>query len=776
MPTEAGKAVVPFVADTTALTKGVASTFANLGSTIQGSVKKWGFDIAAATAGAAVIDLAAKFQKSTDQIAANARTSVQEAAKIGAAFLATGGQTTFTATEIAAAFAPVVGQLAVTAGRALNVRESMQFMDAAMAAAEATGQPLKDTVAALAAVMQAYRIQTSGAASTSDVLFNVSRALNIPIGDLVTGFDRLHARLGANAPSLADTGALLEALAQHGLTGSRAIVGVASGLTTLLGNSKPVNTELQKLGVNVYDSSGKFIGLDAVIAKLQPKLADMTDKQRNLALTQLFGKQAAGALGDVILAGVGAFDQQAAAVAKAGSTQDAAKTATDNLKGSFDRIKSSVVDSAIQLGETWLPRVEGAATFVSQHLNVFEDLALALGSLYAARRVGGFIGGIIDDLKSVTGLAGKLFGLGGGKGTAGLVQNVFVVGGHLDNLPGGGPSVPVAPVAAGAGLGAGEVAAAAAAPLAAAGFIAAGAIDALINHERDTVNELNSNISYNLKLAATHSADYSAEWNALRSNIHGNRGFITSGVNELVAALQQSGLSWADARQDALLIERAYKAHLIKSEPDLAAVTQFIEEFKATSGGLPPTMDQIKADLLVTHNATMLAGKSGQAFSDSVAALAKQSGASINDIISDYTLTASFTAQMAAQIGRLVGAIRNAADVAGRLPAALSGAIQRGVSGQGGGGGYSFQHGGLIVEHVIGYGLRSGKPYTFHPPEIVSPVGSSSSAGAAMARGVVINNEVSIVVHGLTADDVVPRIREELDRSHEEILRLMGTY
>ena len=111
------------------------------------------------------------------------------------------------------------GQLGLLNGKALNASQSLSFMRAAMSLAEATGQSLTSTTAALANVMQAYGIPVKNAATATDELFNVSRSLNIPIATLSTTVNSLRTKLGPLAPSLGDVSSLLVDLAEHGVSG-----------------------------------------------------------------------------------------------------------------------------------------------------------------------------------------------------------------------------------------------------------------------------------------------------------------------------------------------------------------------------------------------------------------------------------------------------------------------------------------------------------------------------------------------------------------------------
>lgn len=310
---------------------------------------------AATTIAVVTLDLANKYQDATNKMAANAGITIAAAKQIGDAFLTTGGQTTFSAQQMMEAFGPVAGQLALTAGHALSTAESMTFMAAAMNLAEATSQPLGATVAALSQVMQAYAIPAAKAAAATDLLTNVAHGLAMPIDVLVAAVDKLHAKLGPLAPSLLDVGTLLTDVASHGLTGSRALMLVSTGMNTLLGGSKATTAELTKLHVSVFTASGRFVGMQSVIAQLAPKLAAMTEQHRLYAEKALFGAGASKALDATIMAGLPGWDRAAKAASLQGSAAAGAQKATSGLGASFEKLKGAVTDAGIQIGQKLQP-------------------------------------------------------------------------------------------------------------------------------------------------------------------------------------------------------------------------------------------------------------------------------------------------------------------------------------------------------------------------------------------------------------------------------------
>jgi hypothetical protein len=481
------------------------SAFASaLESQTKGSLSNLGKSFAVVGAAAAgafgfAIDSAEKFQTSLLSIDASMRITTAQGTAIGNAFLSTAGKATFSANQIAAAFAPVSGQLDNVNHGALDAKQSLGFMDAAMHLAEATGADLATTTANLAGVLQAFGLGVNQATSASDLLYNVSNSLGLGVDTVSAALEKLHAKMGPVAGTLPQLGALFEDLATHGLTGSRALLLVSSGMNTLLNGSdttakhlaaanvtladatkhldelrasgtatatqilnagdavdkarakvKTFSGGVAGLNLTLYDAKGNFVGMQSVIAQLAPKLAGMTEQQRLLAEKTLFGTGASKALDDTIMAGLPGWDASTKKVNESGTALKAATEKTSGLKGDWDRLKSSVSDLATQVGTALLPKLTDFVTWITHNEKPIAWLLAGVASLYGVHKGISVFSALAGDANSLIGMVSKAFGGGGGGGTvSGLlgVQKVFVV-----NMPGGGipggPGVPVGPTTA----------------------------------------------------------------------------------------------------------------------------------------------------------------------------------------------------------------------------------------------------------------------------------------------------------------------------------------
>jgi TP901 family phage tail tape measure protein len=354
------------------------------------SITKLGKDVTLALVGVAAGSVYAgvKFQDATASIAKNAGISTAAATKIGDAFLSTAFKSVFSAAQLSSAFGSVAGQLKLTEGHALTASEALKVMAASGDLAEATNETLATTTSALANVMQAYHLKVGQAAAASDLLFNLSKSLAVPVESISGAFDKLHARLGVLVPSMKDLGGLMISFAEQGQTGSRGILLANTAITTLTAGSKATSAMLKELGVNVFDSQGKFIGLSAVIGDLRPKLAGLTEQSQELALKALFGSGAWQIMGQIIGAGVPKFQAATDAASKLGTAHAAALIQEKQLQSQWLTLVHGMEDYAVKISQKVIPALQamiqwivGAVGWLDKHKAAAAALAVTIGAV-----------------------------------------------------------------------------------------------------------------------------------------------------------------------------------------------------------------------------------------------------------------------------------------------------------------------------------------------------------------------------------------------------------
>lgn len=317
-------------------------------------------------AGGYALTMAAQYQTSLARIQASAGLTAAQTKQLGAAFLSTGGQVTFSAKAMADAYAPVAGQLTLINGRALTSAQSLAVMRSAMDLAEATGTGLTNSTADLAKVMQTFQIPVAGAAAASNVLFNISKDTGTGVDSLTQSMSRARAMMGASAPDLQTMGGLMLDLTQHGETGRGAISALGSAFTGIISPSKAVTKAQEEMGVSFKNAkTGALDPMTQIFAELQPKLAGMSAAQADATLKTLGFGAASQKLAETIQAGPAALAKDIAAVSAQGSAHKAAETATATFGGALDKLRGFVEDTAVSFGQKLLPILTTVITFIT---------------------------------------------------------------------------------------------------------------------------------------------------------------------------------------------------------------------------------------------------------------------------------------------------------------------------------------------------------------------------------------------------------------------------
>ena len=194
-------------------------------------------------------------------------------------------------------------------------------------------------------------------------------------------YQKLGSSLGAVAPPMAEVGGLQLLLAQNHETGRKALSAVNTALNGIRAH-RGSRKRSKFLGLNVFDSAGKFVGLKSVIAQLDPILANHTQQQQLAILKTLGFGTANKALLDSILAGPAAYQKDVDAVSKSGSAHDAASKQSQTFQHQIDTLKATAEDYGIELGEKLIPLIEDVAKATADVVEWFghhKDVTIALG-------------------------------------------------------------------------------------------------------------------------------------------------------------------------------------------------------------------------------------------------------------------------------------------------------------------------------------------------------------------------------------------------------------
>lgn len=251
----------------------------------------------------------------------------------------------------------------------LSVKNTMSAAKGVLQLSAAAQIANADAATITARALNSFKLSGDQAIHVADVLANAANKSSGEITDFALGLQQSSSVAHQTGLSIEDTTAALMEMAQAGIVGSDAGTSLKTMLMRLIPQSKQARDAMHSLGVDVFDSQGKFVGIRAAIDQYHDGLAKLTPEQRQMALQTIFGSDAIRGANIVLGEGVGAFDRYRDAANQSGSAQDLAQAKMKGFKGALEGFKSVLETLAINVGETLLPVATEAAHGLAKALD-----------------------------------------------------------------------------------------------------------------------------------------------------------------------------------------------------------------------------------------------------------------------------------------------------------------------------------------------------------------------------------------------------------------------
>lgn len=201
-----------------------------------------------------------------------------------------------------------------------------------------------------ASAMTQFNLQGKDVPHIADLLANGANKAQGSVHDLGMALSQAGLVASGVGASIDETVGALAAFASAGLIGSDAGTSFKTMLQRLTPQSKEAAGEMERLGINAYDSSGKFIGLSKYAENLKMSLSGMSDESRNAALGVMFGSDAIRAANILYKEGASGINEWTEKVREQGGAARTAATLTNNLAGDMAKLRASIEVNLIQGG------------------------------------------------------------------------------------------------------------------------------------------------------------------------------------------------------------------------------------------------------------------------------------------------------------------------------------------------------------------------------------------------------------------------------------------
>ncbi|EAY28338.1 phage tail tape measure protein [Microscilla marina] len=276
-----------------------------------------------------------------------------------------------------------------------TAKDSASALGGVLDLAAASGVSLGKAAKTTSGIVNGFGFEAGKATYVADILAKTASSSATDIEGLTESFTYLMSTAKPLGITLEESAAAIGILGDGTLTGSMATTTLASGLSRLAKPTRQMRTLMKGLGIEMFDSKGKFIGLASMTQELERVTANMTDRQKQATLSTLFGanalknfstlldtrkkiqidatnatqvalmkrligeKRLQAALkngGETVLKGAEALKAYNLILATSeGTAKKMAKTMEDNLAGDVTKAKSAFSGLMIEIGDRFDP-------------------------------------------------------------------------------------------------------------------------------------------------------------------------------------------------------------------------------------------------------------------------------------------------------------------------------------------------------------------------------------------------------------------------------------
>ncbi|WP_405673280.1 phage tail tape measure protein [Streptomyces sp. NBC_01530] len=198
-------------------------------------------------------------------------------------------------------------------------------------------------------IMDQFALKSTEATHVADVLANTSNSASGELMDIYYAMKYVGPIAHTMGVSIKDTATAVGLLGKSGIIGETAGTALRSALVNMSKPSKQMKTGLADLGIQAYDSAGKFKGLQYVITQLGQAQEHMTNQQFIAAAAMAFGKPALAGMVALAHQGGEAFQTFGVQVGRVGGAAALAAAESKGLGGAMRGLGKQISSAFLQI-------------------------------------------------------------------------------------------------------------------------------------------------------------------------------------------------------------------------------------------------------------------------------------------------------------------------------------------------------------------------------------------------------------------------------------------
>lgn len=297
-----------------------------------------------AMAGLAVAKFA-EFDQAMSQVSASSEDAKANIGALKDAALEAGARTAYSATEAA-------GAIEELSKAGMGVADILNGgLNGALDLAAAGSLDVAQAAELTATTLIQFGLAGDQATHVADLLSAGANKAQGSVSDMGLALSYVGTSAAQLGVSVEETSGTLALLASNGILAEKAGTGLRGVIMALTAPSKAASAAMEEYGINVFDTSGNFIGMAGVAEQLHANLGDLDEATRSAALGQIFGNEQINVARVLYKDGASAVDEWTAAVDDQGNAARTAGERLDNLKGDLETLSGSWETLLIKTGE-----------------------------------------------------------------------------------------------------------------------------------------------------------------------------------------------------------------------------------------------------------------------------------------------------------------------------------------------------------------------------------------------------------------------------------------
>lgn len=356
----------------------LGSSLKTVGSTITTAVS-----LPLLALGAGAIKTASDFEAGMSKVSALSGATGDDLKMLEDKAREMGASTKYSATESAEA-------LSYMALAGWDAEQMAAGLEPSLKLAGAAGMDLALATDIVTDTMSMFGMEASEATKMTDMLAYAQANSNTDVQQLGEALKYCGASANAMGYDLADTTALLGTFADQGLKGSSAGTTLNAMFRDMKKNAKDGAIAIGDTNVAIVDVNGNYRDMTDILADVEKATEGMTQAERDMALSSVWGTEALKGVNMAFEAGVPKIREFEEGIRSSdGAASEMYDTMQNNLQGAIDNMKSAFEGLLITIGQRLIPIFQSLVEGITNVFTWFNNLNPAIQNVIIG--VGGFL-------------------------------------------------------------------------------------------------------------------------------------------------------------------------------------------------------------------------------------------------------------------------------------------------------------------------------------------------------------------------------------------------